>query len=69
MLQGLFNPTNLICLYELFDWKCRGAGGRNSHNLMRDCIRWYRLDFVAILEPRISRIAADKVAQRIGLSC
>lgn len=49
-------------------WNCRGAGGRSFHNLIRDCIRIYRLDFVDILEPRISGNTADKVVKRIGLS-
>lgn len=49
-------------------WNCRGAGGRNFHNFVRDCIRIYHLDFVALLEPRISGPAADKVIQKIGLT-
>lgn len=49
-------------------WNCRSAGGRNFHNLVRDCIRICRLDFVALLEPIISGATADKVVQKIGLS-
>lgn len=49
-------------------WNCRGAGGHNFHNLMKDCIRIYQLDFIAILEPRISGSVGDRVINRIGFS-
>lgn len=48
-------------------WNCRGAGGRNFANFVKDLINIYHLDFVAILEPRISGYSADKVIQKIGL--
>lgn len=42
-------------------WNCRGAGDRHFPGLIRDCVQIYRLSFLAILEPRISGIRADKV--------
>lgn len=48
-------------------WNCHGAGGRNIANLVRDYTRMFHLDFVAILEPRISGSSTDRVIQRIGL--
>lgn len=48
-------------------WNCRGAGGRNFASTIRDFLSLYQLDFVAILEPRISGDTADKVINRIGL--
>lgn len=50
-----------------FIWNCRGARGRNFHNLVRECTRIYHLDFVAILEPRISGITAERVIRKIGM--
>lgn len=48
-------------------WNCRGAGGPNFHSLMRDYIRIHHLNFMAILEPRISGSKAEDVCRRIGL--
>lgn len=48
-------------------WNCRGAGGRNFSNLIRDYVRIYKLDFVAILEPRVSGHTADRIINKIGL--
>lgn len=48
-------------------WNCRGAGGKEFPALVRDTVRMYNLDFIAILEPRISGTTADRVIERIGL--
>lgn len=48
-------------------WNCRGAGCRSFPGLIRDCIRIYHLDFVAILEPCISGVKADSVIRKIGM--
>lgn len=48
-------------------WNYRGAGGKNFSALIRDLMRIYHLDFIAILEPRISGSHADDVIKRIGL--
>lgn len=47
-------------------WNCRGAGKKNFMNLIKDCSRIYQLDFLAILEPRISGERADKVIDKLG---
>lgn len=48
-------------------WNCRGAGGRNFASMVRDFLSIYQLDFLAILEPRISGPSPDKVIRKIGL--
>lgn len=48
-------------------WNCRGAGKKRFPGLVRDYVRMYHLNFVAILEPRISGSQADHVVHRIGL--
>lgn len=48
-------------------WNCTGAGGRLFSSFVKDLINIYHLDFVAILEPRISGSTANRVIQRIGL--
>lgn len=48
-------------------WNVRGAGGRNFHNLVRNTMRIHNIDFVTILEPRISGVKVDAVINRIGL--
>lgn len=49
-------------------WNCRGAGGANLPSLIKDCMRLYHLDFIAIMEPKVSGLVDDKVIQRIGLN-
>lgn len=49
-------------------WNCRGAGGKEFSSLFRDTSRIYHLDFVAIVEPRISGQTADKVIRKIGFA-
>lgn len=48
-------------------WNCRRAGGKNFHNLVRDIMKIYHIDFIAILEPKISGTRAENVVNRIGL--
>lgn len=48
-------------------WKCRGAGGITFASMIKDFLTIYQLDFVAILEPRISGVRSDKVIQIIDL--
>lgn len=48
-------------------WNCRGAGGRNFHNLIKDYMRIYKLDFIAILEHRISGSTTDRVINKTSL--
>lgn len=48
-------------------WNCRGAGGQSFSSMVKDYCRMYHLDFVAILEPRISGSRADEVIRRMGL--
>lgn len=48
-------------------WNCHGAGGRNFASLIKDYMRIFQLDFIAILEPRISGHLADRVIQKTGL--
>jgi hypothetical protein len=51
------------CLF----WNCRGAGGKLFPALVKDIFSIYQLDFLAILEPRISGRRADAVIKKIGL--
>lgn len=48
-------------------WNCRGAGGQSFSSMVKDYCRMYHLDFVAILEPRISGSRAGEVIRRMGL--
>lgn len=57
---------NHLCLMDSLIWNCRGAGKRNFATLIKDCKRIYKLDFVAILEPRISGTKADLVLSKLG---
>lgn len=45
----------------------RGAGARSFPTLIRDFCFRHRLDFLIVLEPRISGPVADTVIRRIGL--
>lgn len=56
-----------MCPMNSTIWNCPGAGGRNFSNLIRDYMRIYKLDFIAILEPRISGSTADRAINKIGL--
>lgn len=47
-------------------WNCRGASKNIFASLIKDCLRIYQLDFVAILEPRISGTKADRVLSNMG---
>jgi hypothetical protein len=49
-----------------FIWNCRGAGGKFFPNIVRDCAKMYSIDFLAILEPRISGQRADSVIDKLG---
>lgn len=48
-------------------WNVRGAGGRSFANVIKDYIRIYKMDFIAILEPRVSGQTVDRIIQKIGL--
>lgn len=48
-------------------WDSKGAGGKNFHNPVKDIMRIYNIDFLAILEPRISGNRAENVIKKIGL--
>lgn len=48
-------------------WNCRGGGARNFVANIKDIMRIYHLDFIAILEPRVSGHRVDTVIRRIGL--
>lgn len=48
-------------------WNYRGAGGRSFANLIRNYMRTYQFDFIAILEPRVSGHTTDRIIQKIGL--
>lgn len=47
-------------------WNCRGAGGKEFLAFLKDSTRIYNWDFIAILEPRVSGLTADKIIQKIG---
>lgn len=61
-LFSVLVPMNMLV------WNCRGAGDRRFPGLIRDCAKIYQLNFLAILEPRISGIRANKVADKFGFS-
>lgn len=48
-------------------WNCRGAGGGDFPYLIKDLMKVYKIHFIAILEPIISGIRAEKVIRKIGL--
>lgn len=48
-------------------WNCRGTGSRNFAANVRDYMRIYQLDFISILEPRVTGQRADDVIRRNGL--
>lgn len=47
-------------------WNCRGVGNRRFLGLIRDYVKIYKLSFLAILEPRISGVRAEKVIDKLG---
>lgn len=48
-------------------WNFQGAGRRNFSALIRDYICMYRLNFVALLEPRVSGVKTYGIVKKIGL--
>lgn len=48
-------------------WNFRGAAERNFPSLVKDTMRIYNLDFIDILEPRVSGQRADEIIRRTGL--
>lgn len=48
-------------------WNCRGAGKRHFPANIKDYVTMYRLDFIAILEPRVSGAKANEIIQKMGL--
>lgn len=49
-------------------WNCRGTGGKDFPMFIRDSTRIYKLDFVALLEPRISGTIAERVINKFGFA-
>jgi hypothetical protein len=49
-----------------FIWNCRVAGGKYFSNIVRDCTKMYSIDFLVILEPRISGERANSVIESLG---
>lgn len=48
-------------------WNCRGAGGSSFPTIVKDYMRVYGLDFIAILEPKINGDRATAVIRKTGL--
>lgn len=61
-----FSNWFFMMMNNLLVWNCREAGGRNFPSHVKDLVRIHNLNFVAILEPRISGNKADIVISRIG---
>lgn len=64
-LQGLSFAS--MFLMNSLVWNCRGAGGKDFPALVCDYIKIYNLNFVAILEPKVSGPRADVIVKKIGL--
>ncbi|XP_028792623.1 uncharacterized protein LOC114748407 [Neltuma alba] len=51
---------------SIFVWNCQGAAANKFHSVLKSFIRDHRPHVVALVEPRISGITADKVIRKIG---
>lgn len=47
-----------------FVWNYKGVNGKHFLNLVKDYIKMYNLNFVAILEPRINVSKAENVVRK-----
>lgn len=55
-----------LSMDNMLIWNCRGAGNKRFPGLIKDYTRIYKLGFLAVLEPRISGIRADRVIEKPG---
>ncbi|KAI9116715.1 hypothetical protein K1719_012373 [Acacia pycnantha] len=53
-----------MVMEELLVWNCRGAASRGVASVIRDNKHQYKLDMVALLEPRISGNQAKRVIKK-----
>lgn len=53
---------------KFMNWNCQGAASNEFLRVLRNFVQHYKLDMVALLEPRISGEWADKVCTQIGFA-
>lgn len=47
-------------------WNCRGAGSKSFLRNLRELLFIHKPDVVALLEPRVSGVGADRICKLIG---
>ena len=47
-------------------WNCRGAGNNGFCAVMHDLRRLYRYNILAVVEPRISGVKADRIVDKLN---
>jgi len=60
-------PSSIQFIHEVPYLECLWCREESFSNLIKDLLKMYQLDFIAILEPCISGPNADKVINKIGL--
>lgn len=49
----------------VLSWSVRGVGDKTFPSLIRDLVQRHKVQMLAILEPRISGVRAERVTQRL----
>ena len=47
-------------------WNCRGAGNKGFCAVMHDLRGLYRNNILAVVEPRVSGLKADKIVEKLN---
>ncbi|XP_028808404.1 uncharacterized protein LOC114762973 [Neltuma alba] len=49
-----------------FIWNCQGAASRRFHTVLKSLLHGFKPDLIALLEPRISGVKADRVIKKLN---
>ena len=65
----LMTGTNFIIIMLFMNfifWNCRGAGNNGFCEVMHDMRRLVRCNILAVAEPRVSGVKADKIIEKLN---
>ena len=51
---------------KYFFWNCKGAGNREFYAVMNDLRKTHNFHIMAIVEPRVSGVKADKIVEQLN---
>lgn len=57
-----------LIMVNLIAWNCQGVGNRSSRLELKEVVKKHSVDMVALLEPKMSGVGADKIINGCGFT-